>query len=272
MHTLIVMLLCLATSQAQASLVSADTLVTSTVNAQPGASGIVFSSSAHLSVNNGMTLSGAAGAIILASSVTASSFWGDGSSLTNANNAVLQATQTFSGGNTFTSSFTIQSHGRLIVFSTSSTVNNMALNSDGTVSFYPELHNSSHTIIPAASTTNTSLGSCIAGSTLTITTTGGDVEVTFTGAMNTSPTTSAGLNLSVLQDGQFPPGLNSTTGIIRAVTLNALTTQACFSYLFKGVSAGTHFYCLTPATIGSGTADIPNDSNTANIFYVKEIK
>ncbi len=260
----------LASRHAMASEVATNSLRVSTISAPSGATGITFSSSVRLLPNNSITLNGAAGAIVLASSVTASSFWGDGGSLTNTNNAVLSATQTFSGANTFTSSFTVQSFGRTVALSTGGTTDNLTLSSNGTVLFSPELHNSSHTLIPNASTTNTSLGSCVDGSTLTITTTGGNVEVTFTGARRR--TTSGGLNLSVLQDGQFPPGFDSTTGIARSFTLNAYGSQVCFSYLFSAVGAGTHSYCLTFAALGGGTAELLNDSSTSNIFYVKELK
>jgi len=269
---LILALLTLA-AFARASSIDAHTIYVSTISGQATSDGITFSSNVYITSGGSLTLQGAAGYITTASSISASAFFGDASHLSGI--ALLTGTQTFTGANTYASSFTIQSGGRQIILSTSSLTSNFSIDSDGAITFAPTLHNSSHTTIPEASTTNSTFGPCVAGSTLTITTTGGKVEIIFSGSLqNVSsdgglPNTS---QINFLVDGGYTRDLTTTKGFKVLHRLSyTFTLPITVDYLTDILSEGDHSFCLTLAAEATSTAKLVNSSN-GNIFYVKEIK
>jgi hypothetical protein len=245
--------------------IEVDQLTTSTTSAK--STNIHISDSLTFSSNQRLIVTGNNGSLITQSSVTASSFFGDGCRLTGIGSTNLCDDQFFSGANTFNSSFTINSGGREIIISTSSTVNNLRISQFGIPSFYPALHTSSRTTIPATSTTQTSLGPCISGSTVSITTSGGRAEVVFTG-FGTGP--SNGAILSFLQDGQFVSDLGSQVSVNLLPSGNR-RDEFSFSYI-TDPPPGPHSYCLSLMTRGAVAAQLFNDSVSGNLFYVKELK
>lgn len=261
---------------AHAGTVATDTIFVSTISSQ--SDGVSFSSYVYVAPNSSVTLQGSSGHITTGSSITASAFFGDGISLTGI--VRLASTQTFIGGNTFVSSFTIQSSGQQIIFSTGTNANNISISSAGAISFYPQLHNSSRTTIPEFSTTLSTFGPCVTGSTLTITATGGRIELNFNGSFTGSFADPGPFyKVNILEDGQFVIGLSSTVGIASdGFALGPLfhDTQA-FMYILNGPRWGLHSYCLTLANIINQTLTLTNRSGlesngSRNIFFVEEIK
>lgn len=258
---------------AHASTFSAGTIYISTASEQIASSGITLSSYVYIAPNSRLTLDGDTGVITSISSISAGAFFGDGSHLTGI--GILDATQTFSGANSFTSSFAVYSGGNRITLSTSSSSNNITIDASGVATFFPTLHNSSYTSIPEASTTNTSFGPCVAGSTLTISTNGGRVEIVFSGSLSNS-TANPGFpdisQIDFLIDGHFANGLASTQGFkIADAQDDVFSLPISIDYLSDILSAGTHSFCVTLAAGSSSTATLIN-SASSNIFYLKEIK
>lgn len=132
------------------------------------------------------------------------------------------------------------------------------------------MHNSSSTVLSGYSTTSTGFGPCITGSTLTITTSGGRVRLTFTGATSSFP--SGVPRLSFLQDGQFAPSFTTGTAIGGNASHYLETTP--YNYLVA-VDPGQHSFCATLATPGAGTAILSGPGSgtpVANQFSIMEIK
>lgn len=270
------------TLNAHASTVNIGEIRTNTFNGQ-SSSAIIFSSSLYMTGGASLILENSAGYISAASSINASSFFGDGQHLGGISNSLLTSTQTFTGADTFTSSFTVQSGGRQIILSTSAFVNNVLITTTGVVSFYPSLHNSSATTIPQFSTTASTLTTCVSGSTLTITTTGGRVELIFSGILYSDKSQ---FTISFLQDGQFVNNLDGHEGIAKFGGGFASAPQSIsFAYILDAPSSGPHSYCLTIANapfIGGTTtlvnnngldpSPLPGARSGRNIFYVKELK
>jgi hypothetical protein len=218
---------------------------------------------------------GTEGYITTTSSINASSFFGDGSHLIDI--PTLASNQIWTGANTFSSSFTVRSGGRQIILSTSSVTNNIFISSTGALTFYPSLHNISSTTIPSVSRTDTLFGNCIANSTLTITTSGGRVEVFFAG-MISGNTNNTPVGLNFLEDGQFVGNLSSTKGIIYKNVGSVTAVTSSFSYLLDVPPPGAHSYCLTIAGFNGNGVSIENTSGLndyigqRNIFFIQEIK
>lgn len=269
----VVFLLSLAGS-ASASHLETDFLSVSSIRGRSGAS-ISISSDVVQGTGNSLTLSGSSGSIITASSVTAASFWGDGRHLSGLATNILLSTQVFSGANTFGSSFTVRSGGRAIVLSTSSSVSNLKIDSSGTVSFFPELHNSSSTMIPQAATSSSQLGPCVSGSTLTIRTSGGRIEVLFAGVVSNVELSSAAA-VAFLQDGSFVGQETASRGAFYGqLAGNTWASTSAFRYLLDAPSPGNHSYCLTIAAPSGGTAQLQDGSTSIrarNLFFVLEVK
>lgn len=263
---LFIALACLTT--AHASTFSAKQVYVSTISAHPGSAGIVIASSTVLATNANLQLGSH---LISQSSVTAQALFGDGARLTGISS--LTSTQTISGASYFTSSFTVRSNGRQIVFSTSPLMDNIHINPNGTLAFYPELHNSSSAIIPAAQTTNQYCGPCVSGSTLTIVTGANRVELDFTGVIGGFGDGIAAITF--LQDGSFIGNL-SQDGIIAKTLWTDVRSQTTKSahYIIGPVSSGAHSFCVSLCTNNTSgiAAQLLNDAYSANIFFVREIK
>jgi hypothetical protein len=246
----------------KASVIAVDSVSLSTIAGS--FQGITMASAVF--VNGSITLGGPGGYVTSDSSVNASAFFGGGGQLSGV--WLPASNQTSSGANEFTSSFTVESGGRQIILSTSSTVNNFSISSTGVLSFFPELHNSSSTIIPTAATTNHALGGCISGSTLTITTAGGRVQLDLAGT--TGQTGNADPVINFLQDGQFVNNLSALAAITGG---SPDSIAAPLSYIVDAPTPGQHSYCISLATLNNaGTALLFNDSARTNLFYIKEIK
>lgn len=247
---------------ADASDTAFDRVGVSSISA-PSISAVTFASDILLN-GAGMTINGA---ITGQSSMTASAFFGNGERLTGV--LSLTSTQTATAAFTFLSSFTIRSGGRRIVLSTSSSVENMVIAQDGILRFYPELHNSTSTVIQAVATTAGSAGVCI--STLTLTSAGGRLEISFTGTLASS-LTEGWVGISFLIDGAFVGDMTAQkmfasqpseeAGFDRSVHLN---------YLVSAPAPGTHNVCVSLAAPYGGTASILT-ANATTIFWVKEIR
>lgn len=261
-------LLLFLTLPANAALVAADNAIVNTITAQAPSNGIFFSSALSITNGSSLTLQGAGGYVSAVSSINASAFFGDASQLHGVGRLI--SSQTLSGANAFNSSFTVRSGGREIILSTSTSTNSVSIGPEGVLRFYPAIHNSSRTIgIPQYFTSNTTLGPCVPGSTITITTTGGQIQINFAGSV-----TSASATATVLQDGQFINGLSATKGVNSYLSANPETATffpASFSYLLDAPSAGAHTYCLSLAALGSSGATFEEGVMT-NIFYVIEVK
>lgn len=266
---------------ASASVVEASDVRVATISVQANIAFLSVSSSVHLQSGTSLTLSGADGYFRGASSITATSYLGEGTNLSSLID--LMSTQTYSGAATLASSITVRSYGREILISTSASPANIKIDSAGIISFYPDLHASSATIISGYSTTNQQFTECVTGSTLTIITSGGRVEIAFTGTF----TMSTGLNFGVsfMQDGLYPNGLTATKGVVTSVNRGPVSQTQSFKYLLAAPSPGTHSYCISIRNANASAATVTLydnaglDSNNQlgqstgrNLFYVKEIK
>lgn len=252
---------------ARCAQVISDEISMSTIHAMSGNS-VVISSSVLFTPDSSLRLQGSAGVLIVGSSITASAFFGDGSHLDAV--ARLTSTQTFSGANTFLSSFSIVSGGREILLSTSATGVNVSVSSTGVLSLFPELHNSSVTSMAQFSTTISSYGPCIVGSTLTIMTSGGRIELNFTGVIQAEG------GIGFLVDGNFVGDLTGDRGF--TVRRNDSTSDYLatgVSYLTGSLTPGSHSFCVSLASRRPGgftTTMLADSAVFSNQFYVKEIK
>lgn len=264
------LLMILIAGSGNSSEISVDATNLNNIAAQPAVSGLQIVPNAV--TGSSITLLGPNGNIVTASSISASAFFGDGSHLSGI--ATTIATQSFSGAQTFLSTFTAQSGGNQIQLSTSSSVINMRVQGDGATTFYPELHNSSSATVPRATTTAATFGPCIAGSTLTITTSGGKVELTFSGILRNA-TLNSTVALTFLADGQFPPGLSSTKSLVRShdTIPHGAYDAGPFRYLLDAPAAGAHSYCLSISAPDGGTTALGEvEFDFRSIFIVKELK
>lgn len=260
---------------AKAGHIESDALAISSIAGRDG--GIWISSSIHFGIGSSLTLQGAGGYFAGQSSVNAGAFFGDGGGLSGI--AKVGSSQVFAGANVFASSFSVASGGRQIVLATGTLTNNLTITPSGIAIFVPELHNSSHAIIPAAGTSASRLGPCVAGSTLTITTTGGRVEVILAATIaNTFGSTGT---VSILQDGNFMNGFSPDVGLYGInVGVQGTAFVSPIDYLLEAPSPGAHSYCVTianPRGVGSvflinGGVIVSGDGRASNLFYVKEIK
>jgi hypothetical protein len=170
---------------------------------------------------------------------------------------------------------TVRSYAREISISTGPGTKNVALSTSGDLTFYPKLHNSSATAIPEGSTTNTNFGPCLSGSTLTITTSGGNVEAIFTAELENDDT-SAGAGVAILEDGHLPlelgPNYQKSIGGFRYSTAYGIPIKSTskFRWLFTPPSAGVHSYCITINVGNGGTTTLRG--RTANQFSISELK
>lgn len=244
-------------------------------SATPISSTLYFSSPVYLSPGSLIRARGSGGTLTSVSSITASGFFGHGGSLTNV--ALLPSTQTFSGANIFSSSVIVTSGGREIYFSTSSITKNISISPQGEIIFYPKLHTSTKTTIGQASTTAGTFGPCIAGSTISLVTSGGRVELSFHGTLSNDGGPSAQpWQVAFLQDGSFVGGMGPTTGIGVFFPGSSLIVGAQwtthFNYLIDTLPSGSHSYCISMRSAGSGTTTLLNDATIGNQFYAIGIK
>lgn len=120
----------------------------------------------------------------------------------------------------------------------------------------------------SGSTTDTTFGTCWVGSTVTITTLGGHIEVWFTGSFEKTIANQS-VFTNFLQDGLYvsPMSASSPASADIPAAANAGVSGASFKY-FLTVATGTHSYCLQ-TRVSAGTAKFSADS--ANQFGVADM-
>ena len=170
-------------------------------------------------------------------------------------NTTLSGSTTQSGDLTVTGRTQLSSTTVIgpVTFTASVTAQVGVLMPGNQVTFTPALHNSSFTVVPTGTFTNTTFGPCV--STVTMTTSGGDLLAIFSGMIAIA--TSNTFYLSMLLDGAFLSGHSATVGITgEGISSANEYANAGFSYHISGVSAGSHSLCLqVRLTGGTGTID-----------------
>lgn len=123
---------------------------------------------------------------------------------------------------------------------------------------------------PSGTTTQSTLGACIAGSTATWTQGNNRANISYAGSMKNSAQSTP--FACVLLDGAFLPGCSSSKGIVSALTTGTNgQTNFSFSLVTSALSAGTHNVCLTAAT-NTGTLTIPADNSaTTSVLSITEL-
>lgn len=159
--------------------------------------------------------------------------WADGSVSTSnfsvANGVLLNSTQTFSGSNTFTATTTFSAP----VLGT--------------------LNQSTYVYLAGGTFTLATLTQCLSGSTVTLVTTGNiPVLVRFSGTINNNSTHESAL--SFMMDGQYVSPLTSAIAALVASPISNTCGDASFLFRIPAASmtAGSHSFCLTGASAGSG--------------------
>jgi len=139
-----------------------------------------------------------------------------------------------------------------------------------------ELHNSSTTgsnLTTADTGTNTTFGTCVTASTLTITTDAAPVMVSFTGTWGNN-TVNQYNAMSILIDGDYPTGYDSSKSIFLNVfrddTANGVKGVG-WSFITESLSAGSHTFCLVIRCNG-GTWSLTTDSDVLPQFSVMELR
>jgi hypothetical protein len=249
-----------------ASTLAVDNVQLGDVDSLSRSGNILISSYVYVVSDSSLTLQGRDGYITTGSSVSASSYFGDGTNLSGI--PKFASTQNWTNENIFKSSFTVRSQGDQIVLSTGSMIDNLSISSSGIVTFYPELHNSSSTEIPDAQTTNQLSTVCVHGSTLAIVTSGGAVEIGFNGNLD-NPVNIA--TISFLMDGHFVGDMAGDADIVKVTFSDGWTLfSTSVRYMTEKLSSGVHSFCLALSnnSSGDGLAHLV----TPNHFFIKEIK
>lgn len=218
---------------------------------------------------SGYSLSLSSGINLPAGTVTAGLFNGSGALLTalNASNLasgtvadgrlssnvdLLNASQTITGPKTFTSTVVLPTRDN--------------------ITFGNELHNSSSTLLNGGAVTQTTFGTCVLNSSVTIVTSGNSrVMVGLAGAARQSIVGSANFfsykinNVSIY---------GNTTGIINITTpSNNYDFNASFTHITDVLAAGAHEFCLL-YRVSAGTGTIQSGGGYAAIpqFWVQELR
>ena len=172
-----------------------------------------------------------------------------------------------------------------VVFTPSITVNgDIAIGSraqniaetSGLLIFTPNIHNSSTTTgICSGNCTgpNTTFGSCLAGSTVTITTGANPVILSFTG-IGSHSAIDASVGLTVLIDGAFPAGgYTSAIGLTIGISSFADgSSNLSFSFTTAALSAASHSFCVAAKAVSAGTWTVYNNSNVIPSFTASELR
>lgn len=258
----------LASTPSRAAVVQADEYVVSTFTAS--SQHIAISTSLAF-VNTTVNMATPLSVLTSQSSFTASAFFGYGGELLSVNNHLIDSTNSFSGANTFGSSTTVASGGREISFSTGATAA-IKISSSGIVTFYPELHNSSRTIIPTPVSVSTTIGPCVPGSTITVQSSGAPLELVFLGNMGPLISNDV-ISINFLVDGSFLPGFSSGKTICSYSPINSFSPWGhsvfCQS-VASGLTASAHSLCVTVSGNSPSTHQIRGSA--ASYFYVLELK
>lgn len=144
-----------------------------------------------------------------------------------------------------------------------------------TITTNGQIHNSSGTTsdIALAGPTWTNVtfdGIAIAGSTLTITTSGSSVVYHYTGTCR-NDTNNVRTALGVYMDGSLVSPQTSIIGVVSMGGLAAtLATDCSFSFYIRNPAAGTHSFYMA-GRVGSNTGSL-TDSNAIGQVWVEELK
>lgn len=118
------------------------------------------------------------------------------------------------------------------------------------------------------------LGACVTGSTITLTSSGANVAVWFTGTWQTDSYYFT--RLGFLVDGQIPAGMTNDLGVVTGQPISLNNPTPISFYFATQVTAGSHTYCLTASSKGTGPLlDVPAPTNqitTLSQFGVMELK
>lgn len=198
-----------------------------------------------------------------------------GSSAPSAANAQVWIT---TGGAIVSTQLRFQGPGSTIAFAggvyistsvggSSTTANIALLNTTGQTIFTPNL--SSFTVSAALSGTftTTTLGPCIANSTMSLTLPNGNslIQGGFRGSISDG-NLAANVSVGILLDGALTDGETTTKGFvsIQQAVLGD-TENFSFPFFISGLSAGTHNVCFT-ALAGAGTGTIDSTNSVAKIW------
>ena len=126
--------------------------------------------------------------------------------------------------------------------------------------------NSSSTIVPQATYTQTSLDDCFAGSTITITTQGNSrVMVAHSGTHCND--VAASLNYVTYKI----DGITQPSFVFLRAPVNNSCNNGAFTDITDVLSAGSHSFCLV-ARVNANTGTLLNDANRGNKFWINELK
>ena len=115
-----------------------------------------------------------------------------------------------------------------------------------------------------------SSASCYSGSTVTITTNGGRVLVSFSGTGSNATAGIQGITTGFLMDGAYTLGQSSTIGIQRGLTQAAdYAVPISWQVVTGNLSVGSHTFCLR--VFGDG-ATVGKLLSSVQQFWVQEIK
>lgn len=127
----------------------------------------------------------------------------------------------------------------------------------------------SSTAISVSNTSTFVSGDSICNSTIAVTTSGGDVVVTFQGSAAFS-SSSGGMGVSFLMDGKLVENQNNTTGtMVTQAVAAAAAGNLSFSRRLHGVSAGLHKFCVLFRAPSSSELDSTGFSDTFEAWEVR---
>lgn len=214
----------------------------STFTAAPGGSTFALQLSSGITISNGGSINLTSGGFLRfadgTTQVTAPSGGGG--------DAVLTATQTFSGINTFSA---------------------ITLASASTVTTSGQLHRSTYTFMFAnyVTGTNTSMQNCnISGSTITIRLdAAGDVVATYSGSVSGTNVQYIGAQL----DGAYPRNSNNGVSAQNSGRGSGINDVAMVQFMWTNVAAGEHTICMIMGT-NAGTWNLQE----GNLWHAEVLK
>ena len=217
-------------------------------NLSIGGDGVIIGTMTVGSLN----MSGSTSTIFSASSITASAFFGDGSHLTGlvTGSAVLAATQTFSGINTYTSTSVFS--GQAIFKSV--------------VDFSGSYGSTFTTLTAQYNASNWSLGPCITGSSVTlvfVSTHAANIQLNGGSVQSWSDSNSGALNFEA--DGSFFDGWSASNVIYYPTYSVASRTYWPLNINYttnKKFPPGSHTFCVTIISDAAGPRGL--DCSTGN--------
>lgn len=178
------------------------------------------------------------------------------------------------GGLQMIANSTISAGGGAIGISTAAsgaltTANNLQFNTAGQAVFTPNISSFSVSGSLSGTYTNTTLGLCIANSTVTLTLPSGNSKIMVLYSGTASVASLAGvLGSGIVVDGGFVNGETASKAIVAPLeAVSTDGTNVSFSTLLTGLSSGTHSVCYSPfVSTGTGTIDSTNSIARLTIY------